>query len=520
MIRFQVVFFTLFSLMTATIFAVDNVANTNNVVSTDNVINVGSRRELFIDDYLVAAMDHVELQVHQPERKELSLIFDQPWEGDAQNYFTVFYDNVKYRMYYHAWGQFPSLPLTIGYAESNDGIHWVRPKLGFCDFKGSKENNIIMDRVGEGISSHDFNPFWDKKPGTPKDAKYKAVGFGYSADGSKNGLYAWKSPDAVHWTLFQQTPVFTNAPFDTQNVAFWSEQEGCYVLYYRHFRNVVNEKTGTRIVLKAVSDDFIHWKEQGEIKFHEGEGPRFDAQFYTNQIMPYYRAPHLYIGFPARYVDHGITESTKLLPEWEARQNRIKVNQRLGTTVTDSVFISSRDGLNFRESNDVFVRPGLRMRHNWCYGDNYLAWSVVETNSVDDDSPRELSIYSVESYQTGGESRLRRYALRIDGFSSLHAKSKEGCVTTKPIQFIGKELSINAATSAAGSIRVEVCTPDGKPLPNFSADDCDLIYGDSLDRRVSWKGNTDMSKWEGKTILLRFIMREADIYSMKWETAK
>ena len=77
------------------------------------------------------------------------------------------------------------------------------------------------------------------------------------------------------------------------------------------------------------------------------------------------------------------------------------VSPRYGTAVTDSFYITSRDGKNFRQSNDVFLRPGLRTRHNWSYGDNYIAWHVVETESTKDDSPRELSLYATESYFTG-----------------------------------------------------------------------------------------------------------------------
>ncbi|MDO5553860.1 MAG: hypothetical protein Q4G68_08860 [Planctomycetia bacterium] len=485
----------------------------------EDTVNIGSRRELFLDDYLIANRDKVDILVHRPDRKEISLVFNKPWEGDSQSYFTTFQDDQKYRMYYHAWGQFPSSKLlSICYAESDDGINWTCPELGICEFEGSTANNIVINHFGEDFLNHDFNPFWDKKPGTPPEQKYKAVGFGYSpSDPDKGGLFAWSSPDAIHWTLMQEAPILRGYAFDSQNVAFWSEKDNCYVLYFRHFANGVDVVVGTRIVMKATSDDLLHWTVQGTLQFPEGEGPVHGAQYYTNQIKEYYRAPETLIGFPARYVDHGGTESTKLLPEWDLREKRIKIEQRLGTTVTDSVFIWSRDGMNFRQSNDVFVAPGLRTKHNWCYGDNYLSWHVVETASADDDSPRELSIYAVESYQTDNESRLRRYTLRLDGFSSLHAKNQQGTVTTKPIIFEGAQLSLNAATSAAGEIRVEVLRPDGSVIPGFSSEECDLIYGDSLDRRVTWKGNADMTPLAGQPIVLRFTMKEADLYSIKWE---
>jgi hypothetical protein len=366
--------------------------------------------------------------------------------------------------------------------------------------------------MGDGKPCHDFSPFIDENPAAAPEARYKATGAGSATD---KGVWAYQSPDGIHWSPMADGPVFDKGAFDSQNISFWSVREQQYVLYYRIFSD--GGYKGTRLVNRAVSKDYLHWTDEGTIRFPEGEGPNPKAQFYVSQLKPYERAPHLYIGFPARYVDNGLTPSTSLLPEWDLREKRMTVSPRYGTAATDSVFITSRDGTNFRQSNDVFLRPGLRTRHNWCYGDNYIAWHVVETESVRDDSPRELSLYATESYFTGRDSRLRRYSLRIDGFASMHAKLQEGEFTTKPITFSGKELSLNVATSAAGMVKVELRNPDGTPIPGFALEDCDLIYGDSIDRRVSWKGNKSVEALIGKPILVRMVMREADVYSMIFE---
>ncbi|MBM4075670.1 MAG: hypothetical protein FJ267_08515, partial [Planctomycetes bacterium] len=410
---------------------------------SNNAINLGQRRELFMDDHLIGETKNVQLLVHQPIREEIAVDCDKPWEGNGCGYFSVLFDPQKtiYRMYYHAWqiptGIEPGGPLTIGYFESRDGIKWERPSLGLCEFNGSKDNNILLDKVGDGGRCHDFSPFIDSNPAATPEARYKAIGAGFE---SSKGVWAYQSSDGIHWTPMASAPVFTKGAFDTQNIAFWSEAEKKYVLYYRVFSE--SGFKGTRLINRAVSDDFLHWNDEGTISFPEGEGPQPLAQFYVNQVKPYERAPHLYLGFPARYVDHGVTASTPLLPEWNLREKRMTISPRYGTAITDSIFITSRDGRHFRQSNDVFLQPGLRTRHNWSYGDNYLAWHVVETASTKDDSPRELSLYATESYFTGRQSRLRRYSLRIDGFSSIHAKLSQGEFKTKPITFSGKELSL------------------------------------------------------------------------------
>lgn len=482
------------------------------------LIDLSGRRELFIDDYLISEMKNVQILVHQPDPQEIAVQCDAPWEGNGCGYYTVLHDKREsvYRMYYHAWqiptGIEPGGPLSIAYFESKDGINWVRPTLGLCEFKGSKENNIILNKMGDGSGCHDFSPFIDENPEAAPEARYKATGAG---EETSKGIWVYQSPDGIHWMPMAGAPVFSKGAFDSQNVSFWSSTEQQYVLYYRTFSQGNFE--GTRLVNRAVSKDYIHWTEEGTIIFPEGEGPQPLAQFYVNQIKPYPRAPHIYIGFPARYVDHGVTESTRLLPEWDFREKRMTVSQRYGTAITDSVYITSRDGKNFRQSNDVFLRPGLRTRHNWSYGDNYIAWHVVETKSTRDDMPHELSLYATESYFTGRDSRLRRYTLRIDGFASIHAKRQEGEFTTKPFTFSGNELSLNAATSASGMINVEIRDSDGTPIPGFLLDESDPIYGDSLNRCVSWKGDYSVTELSGKPIILRFVMREADIYSLAFE---
>ena len=158
----------------------------------------------------------------------------------------------------------------------------------------------------------------------------------------------------------------------------------------------------------------------------------------------------------------------------------------------------------------------MRTKHNWAYGDNYIAWHVVETASPEDDSPRELSLYATESYFTGNFSRLRRYSLRLDGFASVFAPREGGEFVTKPLAFSGKQLNVNFSTSAAGSIRVEIQDADGKPIDGFAFSDCAEIFGDAIDYTVRWTKGTDVGSLTGKPVRLRFMLREADLYALQF----
>ena len=74
-------------------------------------------------------------------------------------------------------------------------------------------------------------------------------------------------------------------------------------------------------------------------------------------------------------------------------------------------------------------------------------------------------------------------------------------------------MTINFSTSAAGSIGVEIQEANGKPVPGFALQDCPEIFGDEIERTVVWKKNAAISKLAGKAVRLRFVLKDADLYS-------
>lgn len=492
-------------------------------------IEIGSRRELFVEDGLIGSLRGAELRLHAPVPRNVALVTDESWEGNGTNYITVFQDGPKYRMYYRGshysylgGKDRPNTRDVYCYAESTDGITWTKPELELFSWNDSKKNNIVWD----GVGSHAFVPFRDTNPKCEPDAQYKALGVG----GPKHGLYAFKSPDAIHWTLIHPDPVITVGAFDSQNLAFWDVERGEYREYHRDFRE-------GRDIRTATSKDFVHWTEPRFLDYRAlsspgaGEGKTVDvkdpvgakypagrvSELYTNQIVPYYRAPHLLLGFPTRYIDRGWTESAKALPRYEYRQVRAKGSTREGTAVTDGMLIASRDRQQFAVWPESFLRPGLRRTDSWFYGDTYQNWGLVETASSLEDGPDEISLYVTERTLQEKGGVIRRYSLRVDGFVSLHAPLAGGELVTRPLKFTGSRLSLNVATSAAGSVRVEIQGEDGKPLSGFSLDDCHPVYGDSLDQIVSWKNSPDLKALNGKPVRLRFEVSDADVYSYQFQ---
>lgn len=432
------------------------------------VLVVSSKLQLFIDDWVVDTMSALSLRLHSPTPREVALRFDAPWEGPWSTYVTVMKDSDRYRMYYRGAGR-AGTEVTC-YAESPDGIAWTKPSLGIHDFEGSKSNNIIWT----GFGKHNFTPFKDLNPNASSDERYKAVAGG--------PLMALASPDGIHWTKLRDEPIITRGSFDSQNLAFWDTEQSQYVAYIRDFRDDIRQ------IKRCTSPDFNHWTEPEWLEY--GDTPL--EHFYTNAVTPYFRASQLYLGFPKRFMPH-----------------RHAVKEQPEPGVSDAVFMSSRDGLHWdRRFMEAFIRPGLD-RENWTHRSNMPAWGIVPT------SPEETSLYYTEHYDHS-TCRLRRATLRVDGFVSVHADYAGGDILTKPLVFEGRELVVNYSTSAVGSIRVELQDEAGKPISGHALEEADELYGDEVERIVTWRPRSDVTRLQGRPVRLRFAMKDADLYSFRF----
>ncbi len=445
-------------------------------------IDIGSRVELFVDNALIDRLDGGELKLHKPTPREVVIVHDAPWEGSTSHGHVVFQDGSLYRMYYRAaeWDETTDdqLHYSACYAESKDGIHWTKPELGLHKFNGSNRNNIVF--MGRGRQN--FAPFKDANPDCSPNARYKAFA-GVAGDG---GIWTFKSPDGIHWSPLSRGPVITHGAFDSVNLAFWDTTRNRYVDFHRGFRNKYRD------ILTCTSTDFRNWTQPVFLEYPDAS----PEHLYTNSIAPYYRAPHIFIGFPKRFV-----------PSRNPRGHF-----KRGTS--DVLLMSSRDGRTFRRWGEAVIRPGLQ-KARWVNRNNYVAPGVVVTKSTIPDTPDKLSIYSIEGYYVGTSCQLRRYTYRIDGFVSVQAPLAGGDMVTKPLVFDGDRLIINLSTSAAGSVRVEIQDNEGVPIQGYRLEDSTDIYGDDIERVVSWKSGADISALAGKPVRFRFVMKDADLYSIQ-----
>ncbi len=453
-------------------------------------IDIGSRLELFVDRHLVQRAAGVQFVLHRPVRQPLDAA-----PLPVEHMMSIHRVDGGFRAYYrgldpaYTGERYSGHPgETVAIAESADGRDWTLPRLGLHEIDGSKDNNTLLAKMSPWLTN--FMPFLDTRPGVPADERWKALA-GYPGDGDKRqlkgealrdrGLFAFVSADGLTWKNRGEVIPYQAGwrhAFDSPNVGFWSEAEGRYVCYFR----VWTEPGPLRSIGRVTSPDFLTWDAPVAVDPNlEGE------HLYTSMTTPYFRAPHIYLAFPTRFItQRGMETATDATIQ----------------NLTDVMFMSCRAGSQTfdRPFRSAFIRPGLDPAQ-WTNRANYVAHGIVPT------SPQEISIY----HRSG-----HRYTLRTDGFVSATADADPGELITRPIVFAGKQLALNFSTTAGGDLRVELLDDADNPIPGFALADCPLIIGDRIDHAVMWTGNPDLSALAGRPVRLRFVMKECDLFSYRF----
>ncbi len=488
-------------------------------MSNGDPIDIGTDRQLFVDDFWIADSKDTTRVLHQPTRRESVIEKDYPWEQGHVGSATIAHDGEKFQMWYRC--DDASVIGAVGinfrrqaYAESEDGINWTKPFLGQAEFEGSKENNLLdpapgvvgLDKNPNAKEEERFKAFKvvPTEPKPPKDPENPTWREELNARWSRGGgIAAMASPDGINWHEMFDEPILTEWPFDSKNLYFWDEWTGQYRGYARGIANndpnvdpaTVKSQVGhefvggVRWIRSTTSTDFRTWTPLQDID--AGDTPY--EHLYQNECWPYERAPKTYLMLPSRYVAHRMPD-----PDWYD-----------GTGVNDVVFMSSRDGVHFdRSFMEAFIRPGLDKR-NWHERGIYFQHGIFQT------SPTELTMYVNEHLKTPGV-HLRRYTIRTDGFVSVNAGYGGGEFVTRPLIFDGRELELNYSTSAVGSLKVEVQDLGGKTIPGFTMDDCPEMFADKIEGQVAWNGGGDVSSLAGQSVRLRFALMDADLYAFKF----
>lgn len=448
----------------------------------------------------------IRLAVEPAQRRGPIIEPAKPWESVGVEITTMFRDGDRYR----AWGmcEAPGKKRYHCYFESNDGENWQRPSLGLVEYDGSRDNNLI-DFPTDSV-------FID--PTAPPEERYKLVTLStisrqeYEAfkrqrpDGweprADRGFHVYAirgavSPDGIHWSW--SGGIFNVEHSDTQLIGMRDVRTGEYVIYTRNY--MIRERSprasadmgrawwtvGRRSIGRTANKDFRQFNVSDVVLAPTPDMRPYDV-LYTNAYTRIPGAPDHHVMFPAIW-DRSNDET--FIRVATSHDNKLWQFAPGAPVLRTNTFGQFDGGCVFARINLVeqpdgdWVLPytGYRYPHkyprgSWAYHTGYAVWP-----------------------------KGRLFALVAD---------EHGRFSTVGLYPPGNKLFINAVTTRAGSIRVQVNRLGESPVPHRTFDDCIPICGDQHWTQVTWKPGDDLGVNPDEPVTLRFELYQAKIYGLEF----
>jgi hypothetical protein len=498
------------------------------------IFNVGSDKQLFLDNRWFFSQRGMTLCVNPPLKCERVLFADRPWEEfGIHGYNSVVEHDGRYHLFYDACaGGFGEMPgnRSICHAVSTDGINWEKPNVGPYAWNGIAENNIVLPGCNgsvmvdqNGPAEHRFkalclvreNPFWPESKG--------AV-CGRYGDHSFVELYLCTSPDGIHWK--RHTPCALPLFHDTENVLLYDTRLRKYAAYVRWssegrsvarvelddplklpwpFKDHPDAAHGPGLSRHRIGDELPE-----VLKCDELDPP--DTDLYTPSVHQYQWAQNTYLSFTTPYRHYPVGDTSDTTLQGKDERGRYKNDGPV-----DIQLAVSRDGIRWtRPDRKPYVRLGLA--GSWDGGQAYMALGMIR---------REDEIWQYYcgtrfthgSYDHNSSSRgggICRLVQRLDGFISADADYTGAEFTTPTLTFSGTELKLNADCSALGEIWVEIRDGGDRPIPGYTLEESISIDRNHIAAVVQWKERGSVGELAGRPVRLHFKLRACKLYAFQF----
>ncbi len=490
----------------------------------DALLKIGTEHQLFIDDYLVAERHGLTRQFHRAQKHTANPLVeaDRPWEkplgiGGLAN---VLLDEPtgKLRMWYYLLrppepiayrGNYFIYPLC--YAESENGIDWTKPDMGWWLTDEHPGNNVIFWNNPLGM----FVDPWEKD----LTKKFKSYNREKPLQNESfiEGLYLFSSPDGISWKQESTVCIILGG------------YEGDYQDYHAPFGQRGPQPAGTRynLPLPGLANatprvDRILKKYVADAKISKLAGKRAVGMLESDDLIHW--SPPRVTMFPDQLDDNDEQHYYNYTFCYESMWLgliRVMRTQPTGWKQTHIELAASRDGRtwNYAANREQFIPLG-----------DQDSWDADYTQPIGEPVlvGNELWFYYMGSryYQRNGNQLwptgngyLRSIGvakLRQDGFVSLNAKHQPGTLLTRPMTYRGGKLYVNADVGEAGHIKVSVRDLKNKPLPHYTLAKCQGVTTDTVAGRIQWQDNPqlpDDTAVPEQHIRLLFEVKNARLYS-------
>ncbi len=467
------------------------------------IIPIDVGRQLFVDDFLIEKTS-LQREFHNARKLENNPVLKpETWleqgpfgiPGASAKDGGVWWDpkDKLFKMWYEAGWLY-----SMAYATSKDGIHWERPEL---DIDGGT-NRLVPEIIADSSTV-----FLDHFTNDPKQRFKMFLRPPNSVPGVTKTFqrgYAMVSEDGIHWS----DPIETGICGDRTTI-FYNPFRKKWVYSLRNTGQYGRSPIG-RSRYYYEHDDYLKGA-QWDIK---------DIAFWTGADR--LDLPDPAIGDKAQlYNLSAVGYESIMLGLHQVHlgpDNEICLRDAT-PKITELKISFSRDGFHWdRPNRETFINA-TRKEGDWDRG--YVQSVGGICTVVGDelrfyyigfkgDQSKKHSVYvknGMHSYGSTGIAVLRR-----DGFASMNADKKGGALTTRPLTFKGKYLYVNTDCSN-GELKVEITDVNNNVLTPFTLGRCKAVSANSTIQQISWKGVEDLSALIGKTIRIRFHLKNGKLFS-------
>ncbi|MDE7029219.1 MAG: hypothetical protein K2P63_04480 [Lachnospiraceae bacterium] len=362
---------------------------------------------------------------------------------------------------------------SLCYAESRDGIHFVKPELGLTEYAGSRKNNILFRYA------HGTGVFLDVQETDPK-RRYKLM-TKVEYNDKCNYMAVGFSEDGIHFGGLIPWPKY-NPAADTHNFVFRDPKTDMFYLYTRIWRN------GLRICARSESEDFIHWTEPKEVL----RGSGFERQVYSMPVLPY---EGIYLGFASMY-HAGDADCADF--------DLVDLELACAANMDDWDFAAPGQHLIERGS-------GSYPRGAFDCGCIYAAAPIVKEDKV-------------WIYYMGGNGRhtnfretsFARGFLERDKFAGYvqNNPAKQAQIMTTHFTVYGENICLLADIEEGGCVKAALGTKSGKVYEGYEAKASVLTRGADGYYQIRFPGKT-LEELRSKPVSLHLYFEKAKVYAVK-----
>lgn len=504
-------------------------------------LNIGSEKQLFFDDLVVESAENVCRTWHHPERIEQNPLIrkNQPWEHIP--YFTcntwqVIRDPLDdlFKCWYTDWNK-PDITwgehacgnsdFHILYAESEDGLHWRKPDIGFYEVGGIRTNVVIQNAYDPGLL---LDPHEQSE-----NRRFKMVYTQFSPGGDVSAVVAATSADGIHWSTLEERPILgrQGGRLDDVIILNYDPLGRLYLMNTRHYdmyaipRNLKSptlnhwtpvyypadwRRMNKRRIWQSESADLIHWSEPYPILTPEDGEDDLDETFYG---LCQFQVGSLFVGFLNAFKYVSNTMDVRLVYSrdgkyWRHANKRQPFLSPHGAGAWDAYMVTIPSKPVVVGGELYVYYGGSSNHHDW--------WVTGRREGVKAPEATDISVV---------EYALGLSKLRLDGFVSMDAGwARPGILITRPLISAGTRLIVNARCRPQGSIVAEIVNIHDDVVEGFSRQDCDVFTGDSSNHVFSWRGRTEIPVWSRERARypeaevdrfrkIRFYMEDAELYS-------